>query len=129
MAVLGYVEHVAIRVKDLQWHVNFFRQVFGMTMWKQSQPEDKLTQIWLSGGVQLIYASDFNGSADAQLGHLGIMVDDLEKALEKAHALGAKALPQGHNWVALPEGVCIEMMQAATGTVAQALEIDPRGKH
>ena len=127
MTALGYVEHAAVRVKDLQWHVDFFAQVFGMTVWKKSQPGDKLTQIWLTGGVQLIYSPDFKGAADGQLGHLGLMVNDMEKVLEKAHALGAKELPQGRNWFALPEGIAIEVIEAVPGAVEEVLKINPRG--
>ena len=32
MAVNAYVEHVAVRVKDIHWHIRFFGQVLGMTM-------------------------------------------------------------------------------------------------
>jgi Glyoxalase/Bleomycin resistance protein/Dioxygenase superfamily. len=127
MAALGYVEHAAVRVKDLQWHVDFFEQVFSMAVWKKSQPGDKLTQIWLSGGVQLVYAPDFKGAADGQLAHLGLMVNDMEKVLEKAYALGAKELPQGKNWFALPEGIAIEVIEAKAGKVEQVLAINPRG--
>lgn len=126
MTVIAYVEHVAVRVKDLQWHIQFFEQVFGMSIRKKSQPGDALTQVWLYGGIQLIDVSGFKGTSDGQLAHLGIMVNDMEKTLEKAYALGVKELPQGKNWFALPEGICIEVMEAVPGAVAKILEIDPR---
>ena len=30
MAVKAYVEHVAVRVKDIHWHIKFFHEVLGM---------------------------------------------------------------------------------------------------
>lgn len=123
---IAYVEHVAVRVKDLQWHIHFFEQVFGMSIRKKSQPGDALTQVWLHGGIQLLYAPDFDSAAHGQLAHLGIMVNDMEKTLEKAYALGVKQLPQGKNWFALPEGICIEIMQATSGTVEKIRDINPR---
>ena len=40
---------------------------------------------------------------------------------------GVRELPQGRNWVALPEGLCLEFIQAAGNAVAQALAVRPRG--
>ena len=39
---------------------------------------------------------------------------------------GVTPLPQGPNWFALPDGLCIEIVQATGSAVAQALAIDPR---
>ena len=37
-----------------------------------------------------------------------------------------RAMPQGRNWLALPDGLCVEVMQASAPAVGQALAIDPR---
>jgi hypothetical protein len=37
-------------------------------------------------------------------------------------------LPQGRNWLQLPDGLAVELIQAAPGTVSQALSINPRAK-
>jgi hypothetical protein len=37
-----------------------------------------------------------------------------------------KELPQGRNWLALPDGLTVEILQATGSSVAAALAIDPR---
>jgi catechol 2,3-dioxygenase-like lactoylglutathione lyase family enzyme len=127
----SYVEHVAVRVKDIQWHINFFYEVLGMDVREIDGPTDAPRQYWTVGGMQLMSTPDFVAppSNDAGwLAHLGIMVDDLEAALALAQSWGVKALPQGRNWLQLPDGLAVELMQASVGTVAQALAINPRAK-
>jgi catechol 2,3-dioxygenase-like lactoylglutathione lyase family enzyme len=127
----AYVEHVAVRVKDIQWHINFFYEVLGMDVREIDGPTDAPKQYWTIGGMQLMSTPDFVAppSNDAGwLAHLGIMVDDLESALALAQSWGVKALPQGRNWLQLPDGLAVELMQASSGTVAQALAINPRAK-
>jgi catechol 2,3-dioxygenase-like lactoylglutathione lyase family enzyme len=127
----SYVEHVAVRVKDIQWHINFFYEVLGMDVREIDGPTDAPRQYWTVGGMQLMSTPDFAAppSNDAGwLAHLGIMVDDLEAALALAQSWGVKQLQQGRNWLQLPDGLAVELMQASVGTVAQALAINPRAK-
>jgi hypothetical protein len=60
------------------------------------------------------------------LGHLGVMCEDLEFALKAAQAFGVTEMPQGRNWLRLPDGLVVEFIQASAGTVASALAINPR---
>lgn len=39
---------------------------------------------------------------------------------------GVKAMPQGRNWLALPDGLCVEVIQATGDSVAAVLAVDPR---
>ncbi len=122
----AYIEHVAIRVKDIQWHVTFFREVLGLGIRDEVAANGSIPhQIWVLGSVQLISDPAFNGP-EARLAHLGIMVDDYDGVLERAAKWGAKALPAGPNWLALPDGLNIEILQANAGSVEAALAIDPR---
>jgi catechol 2,3-dioxygenase-like lactoylglutathione lyase family enzyme len=121
----SYVEHVAIHVKDIDWHVRFFRDVLGMTIRDVDGPTDAPKQIWTIGGVQLVADPAFEGP-EGRLAHLGIMTEDLEAALQAAKAWGVTELPQGRNWLALPDGLSVEIIQASGGSVAAALAVDPR---
>jgi catechol 2,3-dioxygenase-like lactoylglutathione lyase family enzyme len=127
----SYVEHVAVRVKDIQWHINFFYEVLGMDVREIDGPPDAPLQYWTVGGVQLMSTPDFAAppSNDAGwLAHLGIMVDDLEAALALAQSWGVKQLPQGRNWLQLPDGLAVELMQASANAVAEILAINPRAR-
>jgi predicted enzyme related to lactoylglutathione lyase len=125
----SYVEHVAIRVRDIQWHINFFYQALGMDVREIDGPADSPNQYWTVGGIQLMSSPAFDAppSNDAGwLAHLGIMVDDQDAAIAEVLKFGAKPLPQGRNWLQLPDGLAIELMQASPGTVAQVLSVNPR---
>jgi hypothetical protein len=79
--------------------------------------------------MQLMASPDFEAlpsNESGWLAHLGVMVNDLEAALQAAVPWGVKALPQGRNWLQLPDGLAVELIQAAPGTVEQALKVNPR---
>jgi catechol 2,3-dioxygenase-like lactoylglutathione lyase family enzyme len=125
----SYVEHAAIRVRDIHWHIRFFRDVLGMDMREIDGPPEAPHQYWTLGGMQFISTPDFiatNACHTCALGHLGIMVQDLELALTDAQSWGVKALPQGRNWLQLPEGVVLELIQAHGDGIAQALAVKSR---
>jgi catechol 2,3-dioxygenase-like lactoylglutathione lyase family enzyme len=121
----SYVEHVAVRVSDIDWHIRFFRDALGMPVRQVDGAADAPRQVWTVGGMQLIADPAFAGP-EGRLAHLGVMTEDLEAALAEVYRWGVRELPQGRNWVALPDGLSIEIMQASGGAVARALAIDPR---
>jgi catechol 2,3-dioxygenase-like lactoylglutathione lyase family enzyme len=121
----SYVEHVAVRVKDIQWHTRFFREALGMSIREVDGPADSPKQIWTVGGVQLIADPDFVGP-EGRLAHLGVMTEDLDAALQEVYSWGVTEMPQGRNWVALPDGLSVELIQASRDSVARVLAIDPR---
>ena len=121
----SYVEHVAVRVRDIDWHIRFFRDALGMPVRQVDGSADAPRQVWTVGGMQLIADPAFAGS-EGRLAHLGVMTEDLEAALDEVYRWGVRELPQGRNWVALPDGLSIEVMQASGAAVARALAIDPR---
>ena len=123
----GYLEHVAIRVRALEPHLKFFREVLGMDLRDYRGDRDDPTQVWVSGGVQFIVDPDFE-APEGRLAHLGIFVEDLEAALAAAKAHGVKELPQGRNWLAMPDGLVIELDQARGDAVARARAIDARAE-
>lgn len=125
----SYVEHVAVRVGDIQWHINFFYEVLGMDVREMDGPSDAPRQYWTIGGMQLMSTSGFEAPPSNEAGwlaHLGIMVNDLEAALLAAQDWGVKALPQGRNWLQLPDGLALELMQASGNSVADVLAVNPR---
>ena len=125
----SYVEHAAVRVKDIDWHIRFFTEVLGMAMREIDGPPDAPRQYWTLGGMQFVSAPDFAAppSNDAGwLAHLGLMVEDLEAALRAAKDWGVTELPQGRNWLQLPDGLALELIQAHGNAVAEYLAVKPR---
>lgn len=120
-----YVEHVAIWVADIHWHIKFFREVCGMAMREVQGSPEAPAQYWTLGGMQFIAKPDFAGP-EGRLGHLGVMCEDLEATLAAAQTFGVKEMPQGRNWLRLPDGLAVEFIQASPGAVAQALAVNPR---
>jgi len=106
-----YLHHTAVRVKDLAWHIRFFKEALGMPVRQVAGPEDDPRQVWTIGGMQLVAATDFDGP-EGRLVHLGINCEDLDEVLEEVYKWGVSELPQGRNWIKLPEGMEIELMQA-----------------
>jgi len=121
----AYVEHVAIRVKDINWYLRFFREVLGMTVREVMGPENKPEKAWTLGGMQFNADPGFVGP-EGRLAHLGIMVEDLDAVLKEAQEWGVRELPMGRNWLALPDGLELELLQAHGDAVAEALAAQPR---
>ncbi|RQS65348.1 VOC family protein [Burkholderia sp. Bp8963] len=124
----AYLEHVAIFVKDIQWHIRFFEVVLGMTLREVDGTLDAPRQYWTLGGLQFIHAPEHDGP-EGRLAHLGVMCEDLEAALTAAQRFSVTEMPQGRNWLRLPDGLAIELIQAKPAScVAQALSINPRAE-
>ena len=86
-------------------------------------------QYWTVGGMQLMSTPGFTAepSNDAGwLAHLGIMVSDLDGALASAKSWSVRELPQGNNWLQLPNGLAVELIQAHGDSVADALAVKAR---
>jgi catechol 2,3-dioxygenase-like lactoylglutathione lyase family enzyme len=123
----AYLEHVAVWVRDIRWHIRFFHDVLGMTMREVEGPTEDPKQYWTLGGMQFIASPDFAGP-EGRLAHLGVMCEDLEAALTAAKAFGVQEMAQGRNWLRLPDGLAVEFIQARGNAVAAALAIDPRAE-
>ena len=124
----AYLEHVAIWVKDIYWHIRFFEQVFGMTMREVDGPREEPRQYWTLGGLQFI-SDPLHEGPEGRLAHLGVMCEDLEGALAAAQPFGVTEMSQGRNWLRLPDGLAVELIQAKPAAcVAQALSINPRAE-
>ena len=123
----AYLEHVAIWVKDIHWHIRFFHEVFGMTLREVQGPVEAPSQYWTLGGMQFMSQPDFEGP-EGRLGHLGLMCEDLDAALAAARRFeGVEQLPQGPNWLRLPDGLALEFIQAVPArAVHDALAVNAR---
>ncbi|MOA33897.1 hypothetical protein D3C78_1552340 [compost metagenome] len=113
-------------MKDIHWHIRFFHDVFGMTLREVQGSVEAPFQYWTLGGMQFISTPEFDGP-EGRLAHLGVMCEDMEAALAAAWTFDVSEMPQGRNWLRLPDGLAVEFIQASpVACVAQALAINPR---
>lgn len=120
----AYIEHAAYRVTNIDWYISFFETVFEMDISKQRIGPDGARQIWLDGGIQLCEDKALI-AADGRADHLCLITADLEAARTKALDLGCTPMPK-HHWVMLPDGLKLELFQAAEGAVEALSAITKR---
>ena len=89
----SHIHHVALNVEDLDWYINFFQQVFGMTV-QRTRGEAPGRQIWFSEGIQLNEAFA-PGEAGNLYDHLSIAVDNIPETVQAACETGCTPLPNG----------------------------------
>jgi catechol 2,3-dioxygenase-like lactoylglutathione lyase family enzyme len=121
----AYLEHVAFKVKDLHWHIRFFREVLGMTLRDVDGDAGSPRQAWTFGGLQLVADPDFEGP-EGRFAHLGVMCEDVDAAIAAAEKFGVSHLGKGANWLVLPDGLIVELLPSSPGSVNAALAINPR---
>ena len=121
----SYLEHTAVRVKDIQWYIRFFNEALGMPIKRVDGPADHPKQVWTLGGLQLVSDPNFEGP-EGRIAHLGIMTEDLEAALEEVYKWNVTQMPKGRHWCMLPDGLVIELFQAKGNSVTEALAVNPK---
>lgn len=119
----SYIEHTAFCVKDIHWHIRFFREALGMEVVNMEGSETNPNQVWLQGGLQIISNPRYEKS-EGQLLHIAITTENLETALQEVYSWCVTELPKGRNWVQLPEGLVLELIQAKNNSVTKLLDID-----
>ena len=126
-ATRSYVEHVAVNVSDIGWHLRFFREVLGMTLTMTEGDEGNPAQAWTLGGMQLVSRPEHEAAAGT-LNHIGVAVCDTAAAIAAARQMRVKSDPRGEQWLALPDGIVVELLEASPSRVEGALKLDPRAK-
>jgi predicted enzyme related to lactoylglutathione lyase len=126
----SYVDHAAIRVKDIKWHIQFFSEVLGMQMRKISGSPENPDQYSTHGGIQLISDPSIQeGQFNRNIDHIGIMVEDLDDAIAEAKKRGIHSAAHAINWLQMPNGLILELIQARpSSAVKELLLIDARKK-
>jgi predicted enzyme related to lactoylglutathione lyase len=123
----AYVEHVAIRVRDIAWHIEFFAKVFGMTVFRVDGAKEAPKQVWAVGGIQLIGEPDMTDPVGC-FGHIGVMAENAAAIVDAALGYGGvQHDPRGRHWLVLPDGIVVEVLQASPASaVAEALAVNAR---
>ncbi len=108
---VNILHHTAIYVTDIQWFIDFFEEALGMRVSKYDGEKECPTQVWLDGGIQLIAKSTVAGSQSG-LAHLGLACRSREEAVAMVKPYANATCPQGENWLELPDGIILELMQS-----------------
>ena len=124
-ATQAYLDHVAFTVRDIAPHLTFFRDVLGMTVTKHDGPEQKPSQVWLLGGLQIVEDADFTGP-EGRFAHLGLICADVPAAIQGALAHGGKSMDKGAHWVEMPDGLLLEFLPDTRNAVETVRDLAPR---
>ena len=127
MSKRAFIDHVAIAIHDLPWHIDFFTHVLGMRETRrQLTPDGQLRQVWLDGGIQLVQVSAKEPVSDGHSRHLGIVLDDFATTIKDVlKTSGVQQIPGAPaTWVELPEGLVLELFPAVPGSIEKALQLD-----
>lgn len=121
---VSYLEHAAVTVADIDWSLEFFQTVLGMTETRRKEKDGKLQQVWLKGGLQLVAAPEDPAAGRGH--HLGIVVQDFAATLQEMLAYEGVHPMEGkpEKWVQLPDGLVLELFQEKPGAIEKVLGIE-----
>ncbi len=120
----AYIEHAAYNVDNMDWYLKFFEEVFELVPYRE-RSTNGLREVWLNGGIQLCESAE-KQDQDGRCSHLCLLVEGLDEVRERALAFGAAPMPK-HHWIRLPDGMQLEMFEAADGAV-ETLQAAPKRK-
>ena len=140
----SYLEHAAVTVADIDWSIDFFKNVLGMTETRRKEKDGKLQQIWLKGGLQLVSSPEdpklqqiwlkgglqlVSSPEDPKAGqghHLGIVVQDFEATIQEMLTYDGVTHIEGkpEKWIQLPDGLVLELFQEKPGAIEKRLAIE-----
>jgi catechol 2,3-dioxygenase-like lactoylglutathione lyase family enzyme len=103
------LDHVAISVVDIDWHVRFFEESFGMRVVRDRRDDvGAVEQCWLDGGLQLLAGSPVGD--DRLVHHVALVCADVGASLSRALERGATKEAGRDNWIRLPAGLVVELL-------------------
>lgn len=105
------LHHTAIFVTDILWYIDFFENALGMRITQYDGEKENPSQVWFDGGIQLIAKNGADGVPE-RLAHLGLVCRDKDESVSKVKLYAAGTCPQGENWLELPDGIILELMQS-----------------
>lgn len=110
-SVKGELHHACIAVKEFDKYVELFEELFNMTV-NRTQGEAPKRKLWFNENIQIneLENDEVNGTS---IDHIAIGVDDVKATVCDAFEHGCTPLPNGAHWIALPNGVKLELIPNA----------------
>lgn len=101
------LNHTALNVKDFDWYLTFFQEVFDMDIQRRVGEAPK-RQLWFAQGIQLNEVPR-DGEMGTVYDHLGFVVEDVPALKKLAVDHGCAHLEGKDHWFILPNGVRVEL--------------------
>ncbi len=119
----AYLEHMAFKVNDLDWCIQFFNEVFGMPI-RLEMGEKPNRKVWLHAGIQLNEDMNFS-EKEGRCDHFALMTSEYETTLIQCKEWGCKTLEMGENWLQMPNGMIIELKKGDAKALQMILDQKP----
>lgn len=103
------IHHIALCTDKLDWYIDFFQTVFTMSVCKSSGSAP-CRKVWFTGGIQLNECSRRTYPGNL-IDHISIDADDVPDCIKKAMNMGCSFPADGDNWIQMPDGIKIELLQ------------------
>lgn len=103
---MNRLHHVAIKTNNVEWYVDFFKEVLGMNIKKKTDVSGE-RKIWFHEGIQINEVALENIERES-VDHIAVSTDEMEKVIKKSVQYGCIQLKE--NWVQLPDGLKIELI-------------------
>ncbi len=105
----GLLHHVALCVKEFDWYVEFFEQIFEMNV-RKTAGEGSARKLWFQEGIQINETTE-DTVAGTACDHISLQVENSSDAVQECLRRGCKKASNGDNWIALPNGAKVEFME------------------
>ena len=106
------IHHAALLVENYQWYVDFFQDVFHMTI-ARTAGERPNRQLWFHEGIQINVLPQgpevFPENCACDHISLGVDIDPVAAAQQAIQHGCRKAEGKGEHWFVLPNGVMMEL--------------------
>lgn len=103
------IHHVALKVNDILRAIDFFENVFDMSVIKTCDEGGNLTSVWLDGGVQLV-SEQHGTSMGSMMDHISFLVENVDKTIQIAEQYGAVPVPgKATGWFQISDGIIFEL--------------------
>ncbi len=111
LSVVGGLDHACIAVREFDVYVALFEELFNMTV-KRTQGEKPKRKLWFNENIQINELEDDEENGTS-IDHISLNVDDVQAVVCDALEHGCTPLPNGAHWIALPNGIKLELMKRA----------------
>ena len=102
------LDHVAINSEKIEEMVEFFTNVFQMTVSRKAGARPH-RQVWFDQGIQINESVDIH-RGNSLYHHIALRVDDKDSIIESAKIHGCSLVEGKNGWLLTGDGIVIELL-------------------